>query len=191
MSAHLLASEAVRTRRLLLRLAQREDAAAIAAVLSDHEVARMLARVPQPYHLQDARDWLASLAGRSTDDHVAIVRDGILIGMIGLHGESERVRLGYWLSRDHWGQGLASEALVAVLRLRFDAAPGPIRSGVFADNAASLRVQEKLGFRVVGRDEIFSLGRNSMVDHIETELIASDFHRVQRERQSSEVGAPA
>lgn len=192
MSAPLLSRGTVRTARLLLRRPQADDAAAIAAALSDHEVARMLARVPQPYHLQDARDWLASLPDRQHDDHIALVRTGDLIGMIGLHnGDGDTPRLGYWLNRSNWGFGFATEALAAMLRLRFSSASAPISSGVFSDNAASLRLQEKLGFRVVGRSEVFSLARNCMVDHIETELTAADFHRLSEDRVTSGLKATA
>jgi hypothetical protein len=43
----------------------------------------------------------------------------------------------------------------------------------------------------VGRSEIFALGRNAMVDHIETELIASDFHRLHAGPVTSAAGVPA
>lgn len=192
MSAPILADGPIRTSRLLLRRPEAGDAAAIAAALGDHEVARMLARVPQPYHLQDAKDWLASLAAREGDEHVGIVWSERVIGMIGLHPEEDGgVRLGYWLGRENWGKGIATEALAALLRRRFANSRAPIRSGVFADNAASLRVQEKLGFRIVGRSKVFALGRSSMVDHIETELIPSDFHRLHADRLTSGVRATA
>jgi RimJ/RimL family protein N-acetyltransferase len=191
MSAPILANGPLGTPRLLLRRPEPGDAAAIAAALGDYHVAHMLARVPQPYHLQDAKDWLATLEARDGDAYVGIVRQERLIGMIGLHTENLGIRLGYWLCRDHWGRGFATEALAAVLRSHLAVSSAPIRSGVFADNAASLRVQEKLGFRVVGRSEIFALGRNAMVDHIETELIASDFHRLHAGPVTSAAGVPA
>jgi RimJ/RimL family protein N-acetyltransferase len=46
----------------------------------------------------------------------------------------------------------------------------PIHSGVFADNPASLRLQEKLGFHMTGCGEIYCFSRNTMVSHIETVL---------------------
>jgi RimJ/RimL family protein N-acetyltransferase len=45
-----------------------------------------------------------------------------------------------------------------------------VHSGVFADNPASLRLQEKLGFRMTGCSEVFSFARNTMVTHVETML---------------------
>jgi RimJ/RimL family protein N-acetyltransferase len=46
----------------------------------------------------------------------------------------------------------------------------PVHSGAFSDNPASLRLQEKLGFRMTGCSEIFSFARNTMVVHIDTAL---------------------
>lgn len=48
----------IETERLRLRPHRLSDAAAIAESLGDFQVARMLSRVPAPYHHQDALDWL-------------------------------------------------------------------------------------------------------------------------------------
>ncbi len=53
-----------------------------------------------------------------------------------------------------------------------------IRSGAFADNTASLKVQQKLGFRVTGCSEMFSLARNGVVPHIDTLLRPEDLRRL-------------
>jgi RimJ/RimL family protein N-acetyltransferase len=47
------------TDRLVLRAPQLGDAEPIAHYLNDMDVAGNLARVPFPYHLSDARAWLA------------------------------------------------------------------------------------------------------------------------------------
>ncbi|MDB5553639.1 MAG: acetyltransferase, partial [Rhizobium sp.] len=53
----------IRTGRLTLRRPEPRDAEAISASLANYRVARMLTRVPQPYHLEDAEEWLVSLGG--------------------------------------------------------------------------------------------------------------------------------
>ena len=45
-----------------------------------------------------------------------------------------------------------------------------VHSGVFVDNPASLKLQEKLGFRITGCTEVYSFARNTMVPHVETVL---------------------
>lgn len=53
--------------------------------------------------------------------------------------------VGYWLGREHWGRGIASEALLRLLELE---PTRPVHARVAAHNTASIRVLEKAGFRV-------------------------------------------
>jgi len=55
----------IRTGRLTLRRPAAKDAEAIAAALANYRVSRMLTRVPQPYHLEDAEDWLGWLEAKA------------------------------------------------------------------------------------------------------------------------------
>lgn len=77
---------------------------------------------------------------------------GELIGDAGLEVTGHGVELGYTLSRRWWGRGLATEAA----SLCREAAFGPLGMPqvvalVDADNPASARVLEKLGFTDQGR----------------------------------------
>lgn len=78
--------------------------------------------------------------------------DGRVIGIQELSGKdfaiTREVSTGSWLSIAHQRQGYGSEMRAAVLLLAFDHLNATIaRSGAFADNAASLRLSEKLGYR--------------------------------------------
>lgn len=171
----------IETGRLVLRPHRAGDADSIAVSLGDFQVARMLARVPQPYHRQDAADWLKIQAGTAPRSwSFAITRDGEAhIGAIDLQLRNGQWRTGYWLGRAHWGQGIMTEAASAVVERLLAAAPDTVlHSGAFADNTASLRIQEKLGFKVVGSNEIYSMSRNAVLPHIETELTASAYRRM-------------
>lgn len=89
--------------------------------------------------------------------------------------------LGYWFGRPFWGMGLATEAAAALLGYAFDILSlRLIRSGVFADNPASLRVQAKLGFRRVGASIKRSLARRAEVAHIDTVLTPGRFRQAVR-----------
>jgi len=67
--------------------------------------------------------------------------------------------LGYMLAPEHWGKGLASEACRLAIDRGFAGGRDHLTAGVWADNAASLRLLGKLGFRVVGEDLTFSRAR--------------------------------
>ncbi|MDK1375834.1 MULTISPECIES: GNAT family N-acetyltransferase [unclassified Sinorhizobium] len=173
-------SPVIETKRLRLRPHRLGDAEAIAQSLGDFQVARMLARVPAPYDQQDALDWLNRQAANVLPDWTLAVTTGddVHIGCVGIELRNGQWHVGYWLNRFYWGKGLASEAVHAAVERFFRRMPDTVlHSGVFADNPGSLRVQEKLGFKITGCSQIYALARNAMVAHIETRLTAAELRR--------------
>jgi RimJ/RimL family protein N-acetyltransferase len=167
------------TERLVLRPPEAADADSIVEGIGDLAVSRMLAKVPHPYVRADAEWWLAHVAeahaaGKSI--HFAITLGDRLVGVISLENFRTGGHFGYWLARPYWGRGYATEAATAFLRHAFETVGVErIDSCVFADNPASLRVQEKLGFRRVGTHRATSLARGSEVDDIDTVLERARF----------------
>lgn len=167
----------LRTPRFLLRQAQVGDAEPIARYLNDFEVAGNLARVPYPYHLSDAKAWLRTrlpnLPVEETNFSIELPGDG-LAGHVGFHRGPQGPIIGYWLGRPFWGQGIMSEAVIASLDWFFSASTADtIYSGVFHFNAASLAIQNKLGFTQTGRSTLLCLARGAEVEHIDTKLTRS------------------
>ena len=163
----------IQTGRLTLRPHRLSDADMIAESLSDFAVTRMLARVPAPYDRQDALDWLVEhTSSLGIDWELAITeQDDAHIGCVGIELRHGRWHLGYWLNRFYWRHGIMSEAVKAALERFARRMPEvAIHSGIFADNPASLKLQQKLGFEITGCSEIYSFARNTMVPHIETVL---------------------
>ncbi|CAN7343992.1 GNAT family N-acetyltransferase [Rhizobium sp. LjRoot30] len=168
----------IRTERLILRPHRLGDADAIAESFSDFRVTRMLSRVPVPYHRQDALDWLVpQLSGMLPDWALAITTgDDVHIGVVSIELRHGQWHVGYWLNRFYWGRGYMSEATAAAIERFFRRMPETtLYSGVFADNPASLRIQEKLGFRLTGCGDVFCVARNAMVPHIQTVLAPDAF----------------
>ncbi|PFG63784.1 RimJ/RimL family protein N-acetyltransferase [Thioclava sp. ES.031] len=135
----------IETPRLVLRPLTSEDVDAIARAANDFEVARWLTRMPHPYSKTDAEALVA--ANRENFGRVwGITRPGDFCGLIGKVGA-----FGYWLGRDHWGNGYATEAGRAVIAVHFEAPDArPLAAGYFEGNHRSRRVLEKLGFRTIG-----------------------------------------
>jgi RimJ/RimL family protein N-acetyltransferase len=73
----------------------------------------------------------------------------------------------YWIGREHWGQGIATEALSRFLA---EFPTRPIYGRAAGDNLASIRVMEKCGFRIVGRDKGFANARGEEVEEVILEL---------------------
>ncbi|HVR97343.1 MAG TPA: GNAT family N-acetyltransferase [Thermoanaerobaculia bacterium] len=61
-----------------------------------------------------------------------------------MSGETE-TQIGYWLGREHWGQGIATRALAAFLQL---VPVRPLFAHVAMHNIGSIRVLEKCGFKL-------------------------------------------
>lgn len=154
-----------RTERLLLRPGWAEDAPALARAIGDEAIVRNLATAPWPYRLDDARAFLAAERGPENASFLIFRRTlgaPQLVGGVGIGPDpAGHIELGYWIARDHWGLGYASEAARAVIRIARDGLRlQRLRAGHFLDNPASGRVLRKLGFRPTGAiANRFSLGR--------------------------------
>ena len=73
-----------------------------------------------------------------------------VVGGTGLHTrvDADAFEIGYWIRASHARQGLATEAVAALTRTGFDVAGAErIEIHVDPENAASLGVPRKLGFR--------------------------------------------
>src|SRR5690348_7221663 len=108
-----------RTPRLLLRPGFPEDAPALAHAIGDEAIVRNLSVVPWPYTVRDAEAFLASPRDPVLPSLLIFERTSgapHLVGSCGLGRRSSRaVELGYWIARDAWGRGYATEACIALV----------------------------------------------------------------------------
>ncbi|MBY0509483.1 MAG: GNAT family N-acetyltransferase [Rhodospirillaceae bacterium] len=150
--------------RLTLRPYRPEDAPRVRALANDIDVARMVASIPYPYPEGLAEKWISMHPARhaaNTGYPFAIEIDGQVAGSIGVeseahgHGTNE-FELGYWLGREYWGRGYASEAAHAAISFAFEVKGIPyVRARFLRDNRASARVLTKAGFLATGRYTTF------------------------------------
>ena len=147
----------VQTPRLTLRRPTGQDIDRLLLLANDFEVARMLERMPHPYRLADAEAWLAAIGQDDSRMDLAIDDRNGLIGGLSLRGLDETPVIGYWLGRPYWGRGYMSEAATAALGWLFDSrGVTQVEARAMTENAASLKVLAKLGFRDVGAAECAS-----------------------------------
>lgn len=165
----------IRSERLFLRPGWPEDWPEIQAGIADEAIVRNLARAPWPYRAEDARGF-ASQPQDQRHPHFFITlptstKPAEIIGCIGLDPADGAVDLGYWIAREHWGKGYASEAGRAVLQIARVLGHRELSASHFIDNPASGRVLRKLGFRPTGRIvPRFSLARGEEVQAVEHRL---------------------
>jgi len=174
----------VRTAWLRLRPPRDSDAERLYALFCNWEVMRWLSSPPWPYELEHARGFIdARKVPHSDFITAAIVLDDALIGIIDAivkpASAIQRERgyaIGYWLGQPYWGRGYMSEAARGFNAHVFATIPDDtIYSGAFRDNAASLRIQEKLGFERYGEAMSFSNPHGKDVPHVNTSLARADF----------------
>ncbi|MCB9992258.1 MAG: GNAT family N-acetyltransferase [Hyphomicrobiaceae bacterium] len=137
--------------RLVLRRPRRDDATALQRLANNFAVHKMLARLPHPYTMEHAHDFIDNICRSAADHGYAITRDDAFVGVIGFHfgtaADRDRLEIGYWLGEPYWGKGYASEAAVALISALHVIDPGVrLVARALADNPASRRVLEKSGF---------------------------------------------
>lgn len=136
----------LRTPRLTLRSLTTNDADAVFAGVSNHDVIRWLGRIPYPYAREDALVFIQRV--REAGLPVWAVEDAD--GFVGVAGVDEE--LGYWFARPAWGKGYGFESAVAVLQHWFsNPSNGEVASGHYNDNARSARILTALGFAPVAQ----------------------------------------
>ena len=158
---------ALRTERLDLRPLRRSDAGLLALYAGEARVARMTSTIPHPYPPGAAASFIEGAATMERGAVWAIdgSRSGLpeVAGTIGLRRPGpEGCEIGYWIAPPFWNDGLATEAVRAVV----EADPfgcGAVWGSVFRDNPASARVLGAAGFERTGEGETWSVARGEAV----------------------------
>jgi RimJ/RimL family protein N-acetyltransferase len=159
------------TARLWLRWPRISDAAAIHRFCSLWEVARYTARIPHPYPPGSAERFVyaareANASGRDLTLIMTPTRGkSEAIGSISLETRGvDRLALGFVLTPEAWGKGLATEAAQAVIDAGFGLTQAvEMLASVSIENAASRSVLEKCGFAHVGTGPQGAPARGGMV----------------------------
>jgi RimJ/RimL family protein N-acetyltransferase len=109
----------------------------------------------------------AKIMGDATITLKTILFEGQIAGSVLSHAWFGKPEISYWLGKEYWGKGIATEALsqfLAALRAR------PLYARAAKDNVASLRVLAKCGFTVTGEDKGFANARGTEVEEFILEL---------------------
>jgi RimJ/RimL family protein N-acetyltransferase len=161
------------TKRLALRVARLEDAKAVAALANDRRIAENTARIPYPYKLADAEQFIAGANKKGEAAYLITLRDGTIIGACGLMFHyDDTPEIGYWLGVPYWNKGYATEALHALIDYAFtDLTHDAVQAGARVTNPASRRVLEKCGFQWtgVGLYRINSIKSSAPIDRFRLE----------------------
>ena len=108
----------------------------------------------------------ATLAPQQWTVNFLVRLDGRVVGMQGVGATdfavTREIRTGSWIGLRHQGHGIGTEMRAAVLMFAVDHLGATrARSAAFADNVASLRVSEKLGYRRDGSATVARRGQRT------------------------------
>ena len=146
--------KSLQTERLTLRRVTPDDAPHMLSYLSKPEVVRHMGLNPFT-SLDDALEeiaWYDSIVANGTGMRWGITltgQDEVIgsCGFLNVASKHQRAEVGFELSPDHWGSGIASEALEAVVQHGFaELGFHRIEALVEPANIASQRLLERLGF---------------------------------------------
>ena len=178
--------ETIRTGRLVLRPLAAEDADQLFPLFSDWAVIQWLSAPPWPYEPSHMVGFVSKMRDQIAPDRE--IFSVITFESAPIGGISWRQRgpshlqsgggpnIGYWLGAPHWGKGYMTEAARALCRQIFATCDtDTIYSGAFTENAASLRVQSKLGFAHDGDTMLRSNPKSIELAHVNTILTRRAF----------------
>lgn len=147
----------VDTPRLYIREWQSGDRPGLERLTGDAEMMR---------YITGGETWDADRIDGMIERQTASLRNtGLCVGAVCLRDSDELIGiagaqpldrldgfdLAWWIWRDWWGRGLATEAADAACRHALRHGPPRVYACIDPDNGASLRVAQKIGMRPAGR----------------------------------------
>ena len=154
--------------RLVLRAPHTDDIDALAHLANNAKVATMVSRMPHPYTVDDAADFVRRTGNGAIGKCVYAITKadtGMFLGCCGVEPiDAETVEIGYWLGEPFWNTGYMTEAAHALIDMVFrtrDILRIDARCRVV--NIGSRRVIQKCGFQFQGTAMFPSLAMGGMV----------------------------
>jgi [ribosomal protein S5]-alanine N-acetyltransferase len=139
------------TVRLRLRQRSPDDAEALHPAFADHDLMRWWSSGPHDT-VEQTRANLAREAPEWRNWAITLKGSDRAIGFVaaGEKRQGNVSEIGYMLLREHWGTGIAAEAVSAVIDRLFAEGQRRVFADTDPDNATSRGLLEKLGFKLEG-----------------------------------------
>ena len=174
----------IATERLILRPMTERDLVRLAHALNNFRISRNTSRIPWPYRLDDASEYLDRLRALGSGSlWLAISHRAEPSGIAGGIGYSAGVaghaaEIGYWLDEPYWAMGYGFEAASAIVNHAFNSTGlERLVASHHHGNGASRRILDRLGFRFTHHALTYSRAWGHRVPTAFMELSKSEWLR--------------
>ena len=169
----------IETERLILREWTLNDVGDMVEGLGNFVTAKNLV-TPFPYTEQNAIEYISKHLHNSSDDFafaIVLKNSGKVVGGTGLDVRDGIFNGGIWLNEDYTGQGFGTEVWIARAKFVFEGLNLEVLDcGYFEFNNRSKHMQEKVGYKTIGKSMTFCPALKSDVVEINTRLYKNDFY---------------
>ncbi|MFC0275000.1 GNAT family N-acetyltransferase [Metabacillus herbersteinensis] len=104
--------------------------------------------------------WNKILANKDIVKQTIIVENTV-VGHVSHFEQFGEPEISYWIGKEYWGKGIATNALREFLK---QVAIRPLYARAAKDNAGSLKVLKRCGFRITGEDGGYANARGKEVE---------------------------
>ena len=165
--------QSLETDRLVLRPYEISDALRVQKLAGEKELAETTF-LPHPYTIKAAEDWIKSHSklienGDAFPFAVIHKNENKLVGTMTIRVDKihNKGELAYWIGKDYWGKGYATESSKRVVEFGFgELKLNRIWAPIMSKNKASSKVMEKIGLKYEGtlKQDILRWGNYEDVD---------------------------
>lgn len=106
--------------------------------------------------------WEKILADEKIPIQTILFDDQVAGSVLSYEMEGDR-EVSYWVGRDFWGRGIATQALILYLEIIKER---PLYARAAKDNIGSIRVLEKCGFTLMSTEVGFANARNEEIEEV-------------------------
>lgn len=171
------------TERLIIRPVEPDDVEDLFTIYADAEVLRFTSlqvrKTVEAVEKKVAWIFKCYKRGKPAPWAIELKKTNRVVGLCGFLDWVPRfacAEIMCMLARACWRQGIMTEASRAVIRYAFcEMGLNRIQSRIYSENIASLRLHQKLGFRVIGVIPEFGYYRGAYWDRVELSLLKSEF----------------
>ncbi|WP_396019910.1 GNAT family N-acetyltransferase [Bacillus sp. SD088] len=107
-----------------------------------------------------AEHWNKILTNKDIINQTIIVENTV-VGYVAYFEQFGEPEISYWIGKEHWGKGIATNALrefLKQIRVR------PLYARAAKDNVGSLKVLKRCGFTITGEDSGYANARGKEVE---------------------------